>query len=55
MIDAFFGVREWLTLNDFSGTHRRKQCLAEAPGSLESDRLPAVFDSNEDTTLLHNE
>jgi len=54
-IDTFFGVREWLMLNDLSRTNRRKPDLAEAPNLLESDRLPLVFDSGEDTTLLCNE
>ena len=45
LIDAFFGFREWLNINDFSEAKRRKRYLAEAPYSFEADGVPVVLEA----------
>lgn len=55
VVDAYFGIREWLHLNDFSGTKRRKRYLAEAPDSFKSDGIRVVLDASKDTMLLYDE
>ncbi|MDB2673427.1 hypothetical protein N9Y81_00585 [Akkermansiaceae bacterium] len=54
-VDAFFGLRDWLKINDFSGARRRKRYLDEAPVSFANDGVPVVLDSTDDTILLFDE
>ncbi len=55
VVDSYFGMREWLHINDFSGTKRRKRYLTEAPDSFKSDGIPVVLDASKDTMLLYAE
>lgn len=55
LLDTIFGFLEWLKVNDFSGTRRRRQSLQNAPAAYASDHVPVVLAADRDTTLLYDD
>lgn len=55
LFEAIFGFIEWLKINDFAGTRRRKRYLAEAPASFKADQIPVVLGADKHATLLYDE